>query len=511
VRTALGASRARIISLVFTESLVLAVSAAGVGLLLIDWLPSLLPSAIAEFVPYWIDVGVTGGTILGAFFLAVFSAAVVGIVPTLWATGQAVQRNIQRAAAGRSGIRFGGMSSALIVADVAIAVAVVGFAAGISDLLREGWVGQDAVGIQADQFLVVGLQLPGMEPGADAGASDRSEFTSRLAATQQELVRRLEAEPGIRGVAVGSALPRMQHVSSQIEMDGESGSARFSSVHHARVDVDFFQALEQPILSGRGFDAGDLGENRSAVIVNTTFIDGVLGGRNPIGRRIRYRYMTGRRDGEAGPWHEIVGVVGQLGMDPVPARGAGFYEPAAPGEIYPVRLAIHVGDDPESFTPRLRTLLGEVDPVAVLATPMALNEVLTDDWYEAAAMALGAGVLVGILLMLAASGIYAIMSFSVAERTREIGIRTTLGARPGSIAFTVARRALAQLGVGVLLGMPIARWLFLQLQVGSKYPASVVALIVGVSVVVLIGLLACTAPTLRALRIMPTEALREGG
>ena len=127
-----------------------------------------------------------------------------------------------------------------------------------------------------------------------------------------------------------------------------------------------------------------------------------------------------------------------------------------------------------------------------------------------AAMALGAGILVGILVMLAASGIYAIMSFSVAERTREIGIRTTLGARRGSIALTVARRAVAQLGVGVLLGMPIARWLFLQLQVGSKYPASVVVLILGVSVVVLIGLLACTAPTLRALRIMPTDALREG-
>ena len=194
----------------------------------------------------------------------------------------------------------------------------------------------------------------------------------------------------------------------------------------------------------------------------------------------------------------------------LPRPSPGFYHPAAPGEIYPVRLAVHVGDDPESFAPRLRTLVSEVDPVVVLATPMALNKVLTDDWYEGAAMAVGAGILVGILLMLAASGIYAIMSFSVAERTREIGIRVTLGARRSSIAFTVAKRALAQLGVGVLLGMPIARWLFLELQSGSKYPASVVALIVGVSVVVLIGLLACTAPTLRALRIRPTAALREG-
>ena len=213
---------------------------------------------------------------------------------------------------------------------------------------------------------------------------------------------------------------------------------------------------------------------------------------------------------EPGPWYEIVGVVGPLGMT-LPRPAPGFYHPAAPGEIYPVRLAVHVGDDPESFTPRLRTLASEVDPIAVIAAPVALNEVLTDDWYEGAAMALGAGVLVGILLMLSASGIYAIMSFSVAERTREIGIRAALGAQRSRIAFTVVRRALAQLGVGVLLGMPIARWLFLELQASSTYPASVVALILGVSVMVLIGLLACTAPTLRALRIMPIEALRSGG
>ncbi len=509
VRTALGGSRTRIISQVFTESLVLAVSAAGVGLLLIDWLPSLLPSVIAEAMPYWIDLGVTSGTVFWALSLAVFSAAVAGVVPALKVTGKAVQRNIQRAAASRSGIRFSGMSSALIVADVAIAVAVVGFAAGISDYLRQARDAEDAVGIQADQFLSVQLTFPGTEAASGAGASDRSEFMARVAATQQALVRRLEAEPGIRGVAVGSALPRMQHPSRQIELDGESLSdnSRAPWVKTARVDVDFFRALEQPILMGRGFDTNDLGEDRSAVIVNKTFVDRLLGGRNPIGRRLRYKTSGG---GEPGPWYEIVGVVGPLGMI-LPRPGSGFYHPATPGEIHPLRLAIHVGDDPESFTPRLRALAGEVDPIAVIAAPVPLNEVVTDDWYDAVAMALGGGILVVILLMLAASGIYAIMSFSVAERTREIGIRTALGAQRSSIAFTVVRRALAQLGVGVLLGMPIARWLFLELQPGSTYPASVVALILGVSVVVLVGLLACTAPTLRALRIMPTEALREGG
>ncbi len=113
--------------------------------------------------------------------------------------------------------------------------------------------------------------------------------------------------------------------------------------------------------------------------------------------------------------------------------------------------------------------------------------------------------------MLAASGIYAMMSFSVAERTREIGIRASLGAQRSSIVFTVARRALAQLGVGVLLGMPIAgRLLFaLKRDMGwiPTHSPFVIALLAGASVMILIGMPACIAPTLRALRIIPTEAL----
>ena len=516
VRTALGASRARVVSQMFVESLVLAVVAAGVGVLFFTWLPSyLMPADLAQVLPYWIDFGVTPGTALRALSLAAFSAVVAGVVPALKVTGKGVQRNIQSADAGRSGIRVGRVSSALIVIDVAIAVAVVGLAAGLSDRVMATWAGRDAVGIQADQFLSVQLSLPGSETLTTATAADRMAFMARVGATQQALVERLEAEPGIRGVAVASVLPRMDHPQRWAEVAGEDqpDDPRGSPIRTARIDPNFFNALDQPILAGRGFDAGDLGEDSSTVIVNTTFVETVLDGRNPVGKRVRYRAWNT----EVGPWYEIVGVVGQLGMHVLNPEGdAGLYHPMAPGAIHPVRLAIHVGDDPESFTPRLRTLVSEVDPLAGVATPMALDKAFEGDWYIMAAVTGGLVLLVGILLALAASGLYAIMSFTVAERTREIGIRIALGADRGNIALTVARRSLVQIGVGVLLGLPLAGRIFFEIldDRGSDYAAlsgSVGALALGIGMMALIGLLACTAPTLRALRVMPTEALKGDG
>ncbi len=283
----------------FTESLVLALLAAGVGLVAGDQVLRFLQREVVSGLPFWVDLGVTWNTGLRALALALLSAVAAGVVPALKVTGKAVQRNIQGAAVGRTGIRFGGVSSALIVADVAFAVAIVGLAGAslenLATIDRRG-----AVGIQADQFLSVELRLPGTEPAADAGASDRLEFIARVAATQQALVQRLEAEPGIRGVAISSRLPRMDHPGRRVEVDGEAlvDDLRGHQVQVASVDVNFFDALDHPILLGRGFDSSDLGDNRTTVIVNASFVETVLDGRNPIGRRLRY---TAARDGEPGP------------------------------------------------------------------------------------------------------------------------------------------------------------------------------------------------------------------
>jgi predicted permease len=520
VRTALGASRARILTQVFTEALVLAVLAAGVGLLVVraamDALVMRGMAAAGETLPYWVDFSLTQATVVRAMALAVLSAAIAGVVPAWRVTGRSVHQNIQRARAHRSGVRFGGLSSALLVVDVAIAVAAVSFGIGLAEQARATMEnGEAAVGIEASQYLSAEIRLPGATAATGATSSDLVVLRTRLASTQRALLDRLQAEPGVRAVAIASALPRMDHPIQLVELDDEelAPGARGHRVRTALVDVGFFEALRHPILAGRSFNAADVADGASSVIVNTSFSDRLLGGANPIGRRVRY---VSRGSGSRSGWYEIVGVVGHLGMHVLtPDHDEGIYHPAPPGAIHPVRLAIEVGDHPEQFTPRLRAIVADVEPHGVVVEPVALDRVYEGDSYLIAAIALGCMLLVGILLTLAASGIYAIMSFTVAERTREIGIRVALGADRARIAAHIVRRAILQLAIGAALGMPVAGRIFFELQEDAGHPSAILAMLMalgtGAGAMVLVGLVACVAPTLRALRITPVEAVKVEG
>jgi hypothetical protein len=268
----------------------------------------------------------------------------------------------------------------------------------------------------------------------------------------------------------------------------------------------FFDGLGRPLLLGRDFGAADLEGDRRAVIVNAAFAQNVLGGGNPLGRRLRYP-----SDGESGPSYEIVGVAPDLGLDPLnPSGGAGVYHPVAPGQLDHTWFAVHVGPNAISYLPRLRQLLAELDPTVILEYPSTL-----DDWGpgldELAVLVMAiASLLAVILLGLAACSIYAIMAFTVAQRTHEIGVRAALGARRSDIVATIGRRAALQLGIGVLAGMPLAGWLYYMTQEDAPTGQAAVLAAVGsaIGVVLLLALVACAAPLARALRVMPTVAMR---
>ena len=497
VRTALGASRGRILTQVFTESLVLAILATGLGLLLLYSLPELILNAF-KFIPmpYWLRPELSGATVLRALGLACASAVIAGVIPVLRATSRSVLQGLQRAASQRSGTRFGLTSSVMIVADVAVAVAAFGFAIGLGHRVAITFANERVDGIQAARFLSVTMMMPA---GAD-----------RFSTAQETLVDRLRSEPGVRAVAVATTLPRMDHDMRVVEVEGEDISGH--RVRAAMVAPGFFEALRTPMLAGRPFDGRDV-TGASTVIVNTSFVQNILAGRNPIGRRIRYREPIGDAHG---PWLEIVGVVGHLGMRSLtPDRDEGIYEPLVPGSASRVRLAIEVNGEPMALAPRVREIARQIDQRIVIASPITLDRVFEGDWYIMTAIVGGAVVLVGVLLALAASGLYAIMSFTIAERRREIGIRIALGADRRDIALQVARGALIQITIGVTLGLPIAGMIFFEMQEQSAAPSAWLAiglaLAQGLGVLLLVALAACVVPTRRALRISPVEALKGDG
>jgi ABC-type antimicrobial peptide transport system permease subunit len=163
----------------------------------------------------------------------------------------------------------------------------------------------------------------------------------------------------------------------------------------------------------------------------------------------------------------------------------------------------------------VREIAHAIDSRIVIASPTTLDRVFEGDWYLMTAVVGGATLLVGVLLTLAASGLYAMMSFTIAERRREIGIRIALGADRRNIAMQVARRAISQIALGVALGLPLAGSIFFEMQEQSAAPSAWLAiglaLAQGVGILLLVGLAACLVPTRRALRISPVEALKGDG
>ncbi len=526
VRHALGASRERIIVQLFAEALVLCGIAAAVGLGVAGFGVRLLVNAIesnaGQRLPFWFHADLSPYTVLYAVGLTVLGAAVAGVLPGLKVT-RGLETRLRQAGAGAGGLKFGGIWTAVIVAQIAV---TLGFPVVAFNVARDARDTRDMVAdFPAGEFLSARVSLDReSSPGADTSFAA---YVVRQQTTLRELERRLLAEPGVVGVTLAERLPRMDHPPHMIEVDsggaapehpGFPGGYRTSS---AAVSADYFDVLGSPVLAGRAFHAGDLafggdslGVRTRVVIVNESFVRLVLGGRNAVGRHLRYRYgvkqpLSGAW--EPGPWHEIVGVVPDLGLskatDP---KVAGFYRPLAPDFDGALHVAVHVrGGDAAAFAPRLRAVAMEVDPT-LRVDAVARMDALSDPaiqfmnfWVRLVA------VVSAVAMLLSMAGIYAVMSFTVARRTREIGIRVALGASHRHVVAAVFKRPLAQVGIGIVAGGVLT--MLLSGGVEEATPRALLGTVVYMVLMLGVCLLACIVPTRRALNVQPTEALRAEG
>ena len=530
VRGALGASRRRIVTQLFVEALLLAgiAAAAGVGLasVAMQQLKGEL-LIVGGRLPFWMALRLPADGVFYIAGLTLLAAAIIGVAPALKATGRHVHNGLQTLSAGSgSRMQMGRVWTALIVAQVALTVALMPMAIFLTWMALQFRTGDP--GFASREFLTA--QLVADRTTEAPGEAGERAFTRRLAIAHGELDRRLREESPVTEVTFSMADAGYERA-MVLEIDGHElpidpadyniveGSKRGHLVRFNRVAINFFDVYEVPVIMGRSFMASDVDVVGPApgVLVNRALVDLLFGGANPLGTRIRY---VGRsreadaRDVVLNRWYEIVGVVPDFPTQLLDEeRESRVYHAATFGDIYPVELAVRIRSrDPMTFANTFREISAAVDPNLQLRDIATAEIVLKRE--QGLMRLIGLTVIVVMLSVvgLSAAGMYALMSFTVSQRRKEIGIRAALGADRNRLLIGIFARALGQLGAGAAAGLlgAIALDQFVVDQ-GDRIlqgQGAVILPIVAV-VMILVGLVAALGPARAGLRIQPIEALRE--
>ena len=401
------------------------------------------------------------------------------------------------ALAGRTSVRLGATWTTLVVVQVAFSVGVLPLAAQLAwGNMRSSIIGP---GFVAEEFATARISLEG-------GAG-------QLADRQRELVQRLSADPAITGVAAAMQPPG-EEPWVFLEIEGRdapievlNGKLPGFLARINQVDNAFFDIYQVPGLAGRRFSDGD--DSASAVIVNRNLAETMAPGGNALGHRFRY-VRAAEGEWAHGPqtnrWYEVVGVVGNL---PVTTDARIAYHAAAPGQIHPAHLQLRLSASPAGLAERLRTVATGVDPTLHIDQVRTLAEIYREHRFGDNLAAFAIAAITGSVLLLSAAGLYALMSFTVAQRRREIGIRSALGAQPGRLVAAVFRRAFWQIGAGATVGLLVAYLVGRYVPIEQIGGLPIPGILPGAAAFMLIvGALATLGPARRGLRIDPTEALR---
>ena len=502
IRTALGAGRARLVRQLVTESLVLSLLGGVVGLFL-AWLSlGALLRLAANALPAAFSVELDPTVLAFTFVVAAGTGLVFGVAPALRATKLDLRDVMNEGSHGSSGApRARRLRGLLITAESALAMLLL-VGAG---LLLQSFERLNAVspGFQADHLLVADLPL---SQGAYSRPEQRAEFFDRV-------LERASALPGVRSVGAASFLPVSGGGSAlHFNITGRpvNGPNDYTAAGYRVVTPGYFQTLGMPLLKGRFFAATDDERAPSVVIINSTMARTSFANQNPLGQRMQ---LGATPDNEI-PTMEVVGVVGDViqGLD-VDAK-AEMYLPYRQGDrllpAFLMSVVMRTAGEPLSQTAALRRAIAGIDPAQPLVKPRTMEDNVATSVAQPRFRTWLIGIFAGLALLLAAVGIYGMLSYSVTQRTREIGIRVTLGAERSHILRTVAGEGLRFTLLGVALGVAGGLALTRLLQgflfgVSAFDPGAFVGaavLLVGVAVA------ASLVPARRATRVDPLVALR---
>jgi putative ABC transport system permease protein len=505
VRNALGASRLRVMGQLFVEALVLCLVAAAVGLALATGFMKYARANFASDVdwPFWWDLSLSVPTVLYTGLIAIATAAIVGLLPALRATGPRVQTALRSIGGGGTHMQIGRVWSALIIFQVALAVLGLPVAiATTGEALAELRV---RAAFDADPYLT-------FRPGLDPDEVDDSDLPARMMTLVNELERRLEADPEVVAVTYAGALPGANHPLAQVEVQRGTEppvlvatNIENDQVRTSAVGVGFFEAFRVPVTAGRSFHNGDVGSAHAVVIINESLAKNIGG--NPVG--VRLRSVPDDEEQERGPWLEVVGVVRDLGLDPTGRGESDFiFTPASVATLpAPPHVAVRVQGDARAFERTLRDAAAQVAPDLRLYQVMTLAEVIREENLDGVLTAFTIGIPVLLVLLLSAAALFALMSVAVARRTREIGIRLAVGASPRELLAALFKRAALQIGAGIVAGnLLVVALMSVIVEEASVVPTALPMLAASL-IMAIVGIAACFVPARRALKVQPTEAL----
>jgi predicted permease len=509
VRLAIGATRGRIVRQLLTEGVLLATLGGAAGLLIAWWTARSLSAAPPPqaVLPITLQFAIDTRVLLFTLGVSLAAGIVFGLAPALRASRPALVPALKDdAAAFFERTRTFGLRNLLVITQVALSVVLL-IAAGL--FLRSLQRAQTIdPGFDAEKIVTLQLNINLLRYTKPQGR----EF-------YRQVIERVEAIPGVESASLariavvtgGSSVRslliegRTANSGNQFRSDGSGpASGDNESVSSNVIGPRYFQTMGIGLLQGRDFNGQDTEDHPRVVIVNEAFVHRHFPSEDAIGKRLSF-------NGPEGPWREIVGVVRtakyfSLGEAPTPVVYVPLQQNHETGMVLHVRTTV----DPSTVAAAIRNEAQALEKNLPLTNPERMSDRVTNSLYAARMGAIVLAVFGGLALLLASIGLYGVMSFAVSRRTREMGIRVALGARPGEIFRLVLRQGMTLVVVGLVVGLIVAA-IVMRLLASFLYGVSTTDALTFTTIPVLltlVALLACYLPARRATKVEPLIALR---
>ncbi len=446
VRMALGAGRTRVVRQHLTEVLVLATAGGAIGVVLsifgMRWFTRALS---VNPPPFWITFELDYRVLLFVGGLIILASLFAGALPALHAVRVSAGAVLKDHSRGSTSASLGRFSSVLVVGELAVSCGLL-IAAGLM-IKSVVQLRNVQMPFAIDGVLTARVDLP-QQTYPDSAASIRF---------FEQLLPRLQELPNIEAATLSDGLPAAGNGVIPVQIEGKAypQASDYPLAREGIVTAGYFTTFKARVLDGREFTRADTGASQPVAIVNESFARTHFPGVHPVGRQIKRIRPSG-----AEPWLTIVGVVPDLIMEGIGNNNAspvGYYIPIAQSDVANgVRIAVRTPGDALSVASSVRSALSGLDPELALYDIETMKRVIErQTWFYTVFgtffMAFGV-----CALLLAAAGLYGVMSFAVTQRTREMGVRVALGAQGGQLIGLVMRKSVLQLGVGLALGLGIA-------------------------------------------------------